>query len=30
VLFCFIFLYFAAAGGGALSLDRVISGRKMR
>ena len=30
VLFCFIFLYFAAAGGGALSLDRVIAGRKMR
>ena len=28
VLFCFIFLYFAAAGGGALSLDRVIAGRK--
>ena len=28
VLFCFIFLYFAAAGGGALSLDRVIARRK--
>ena len=30
VLFCFIFLYLAAAGGGALSLDRLIAGRKMR
>ena len=28
VLFCFIFLFLAAAGGGALSLDRVIAGRR--
>ena len=24
ILYCFIFLYFAAAGGGAWSLDRLI------
>ncbi|MEJ0060701.1 MAG: DoxX family protein [Terricaulis sp.] len=24
ILFCFVFLYFSAAGGGALSLDRVL------
>jgi putative oxidoreductase len=29
VLFCFIFLYLAAAGGGALSLDGII-GKKRR
>ncbi len=27
VLYCFIFLYFAVAGGGAWSLDRVLFGR---
>jgi putative oxidoreductase len=28
VLYCFIFLYLAVAGGGAWSLDRLISGDK--
>jgi putative oxidoreductase len=28
VLYCFIFLYFAVAGGGRWSLDRLISGDK--
>jgi putative oxidoreductase len=28
VLYCFIFLYLAVAGGGSWSLDRVISGDK--
>jgi len=27
VLYCFIFLYFAVAGGGDWSLDRLISRR---
>lgn len=27
VLFCFVFLYLAAAGGGAWSLDRILRGR---
>ena len=28
VLFCFIYLFFAAAGGGAFSLDRWLRGRR--
>ncbi|EMT3280882.1 DoxX family protein, partial [Neisseria gonorrhoeae] len=28
VLFCFVFLYIAAAGGGAWSLDRLFFKRK--
>ena len=28
VLFCFIFLYFAAAGGGSLSLDNALQSRR--
>jgi putative oxidoreductase len=30
VLFCFIFLYFAAAGGGLFSLDHAIWGKSAR
>jgi putative oxidoreductase len=29
VLFCFLFLYFAAAGGGTLSLDAMLARRRM-
>ena len=29
-LFCFVFLFFAAAGGGRFSLDRVLFGRRSR
>jgi putative oxidoreductase len=29
-LFCFLFLYFAAAGGGAWSLDALMRGRRRR
>ena len=29
-LYCFVFLYFAAAGGGRYSLDRVVFGRRAR
>ena len=28
VIYCFVFLYFAARGSGPLSLDRIILGRK--
>jgi putative oxidoreductase len=28
ILYCFIFLYLAAAGGGAVALDRMIAGRR--
>jgi uncharacterized membrane protein YphA (DoxX/SURF4 family) len=30
VLYCFLFLYLAVAGGGSWSLDRLISGDKAR
>ncbi len=30
VLYCFLFLYFCAAGGGSFSLDAVLAARKRR